>query len=116
VSGVNAARHASSRVGFALAERDGAAVLAVDDDGPGVPAADRERVLERFVRLDQARARDAGGSGLGLAIVAELVAAHGGAVRVADSPLGGARVEVTSPRGARLVLRAPSRQGRGQAG
>jgi len=96
--GENAARHASSRVGFALAERDGAAVLAVDDDGPGIPEADRERVLERFVRLDDARARDAGGSGLGLAIVAELVAAHGGAVRVVDSPLGGARVEVSLPR------------------
>jgi signal transduction histidine kinase len=105
VSGVNAARHASSRVGFALVERDGAAVLAVDDDGPGVPAADRERVLERFVRLDQARARDAGGSGLGLAIVAELVAAHGGAVRVAGSPLGSARVEVSLPRAAAPGLR-----------
>jgi len=99
--GDNAARHASSRVGFALAERDGAAVLAVDDDGPGIPEADRERVLERFVRLDDARARDAGGSGLGLAIVAELVAAHGGAVRVAGSALGGARVEVSLPRAGR---------------
>jgi signal transduction histidine kinase len=96
--GDNAARHAGGRVGFALAERDGAVVLAVDDDGPGIPAADRERVLKRFVRLDDARARDAGGSGLGLAIVAELVAAHGGAVRVAGSPLGGARVEVSLPR------------------
>ena len=50
----NAARHARGRVGFELAERDGVTVLAVDDDGPGVPAADRERVLERFVRLDDA--------------------------------------------------------------
>ena len=57
-----------------------------------------ERVFERFVRLDDARARDAGGSGLGLAIVAEVVAAHGGTVAVARSPLGGARVEVTLPR------------------
>jgi signal transduction histidine kinase len=96
--GDNAARHASTRVGFALAERDGAAVLVVDDDGPGIPEGDRERVLERFVRLDDARARDAGGSGLGLAIVAELVAAHGGAVGIADSPLGGARIQVTLPR------------------
>jgi signal transduction histidine kinase len=96
--GDNAARHASGRIGFALAERDGAAVLVVDDDGPGIPEADRERVLERFVRLDDARARDAGGSGLGLAIVAELVAAHGGAVGVAGSPFGGARVEVSLPR------------------
>jgi signal transduction histidine kinase len=55
-------------------------------------------VFERFVRLDDARARDDGGSGLGLAIVAELVAAHGGAVTIASSPLGGTRVEVTLPR------------------
>jgi signal transduction histidine kinase len=97
--GDNAARHARGRISFALAERDSVVVLAVDDDGPGVPEADRERVLERFVRLDDARARDAGGSGLGLAIVAELVAAHGGTLAVAGSPLGGARIEVTLPRG-----------------
>jgi signal transduction histidine kinase len=99
--GDNAARHANIRISFGLGERDGAAVLAVDDDGPGIPEADRERVLERFVRLDDARARDAGGSGLGLAIVAELVAAHGGAVSVACSPFGGARVEVSLPRAVR---------------
>jgi signal transduction histidine kinase len=96
--GDNAARHASARVAFALAERDGTAVLTVDDDGQGIPAPDRRRVLERFVRLDDARARDAGGSGLGLAIVAELVAAHGGTVGVATSPLGGARIQVSLPR------------------
>jgi signal transduction histidine kinase len=94
----NAARHAGGRLAFAVAERDGLAVLRVDDDGPGIPEADRERVFERFVRLDDARARDGGGSGLGLAIVAELVAAHGGTVGVAPSPLGGARVEVALPR------------------
>jgi signal transduction histidine kinase len=92
--GDNAASHAGGRLAFSVAERDGAVVLAVDDDGPGIPEADRERVFRRFVRLDDARARDDGGSGLGLAIVAELVAAHGGTVAVASSPLGGARVEV----------------------
>jgi len=97
--GDNAARHARGRISFALAEHDGVVVVAVDDDGPGIPEADRDRVLERFVRLDDARARDAGGSGLGLAIVAELVAAHGGTLAVAGSPLGGARIEVTLPRG-----------------
>ena len=94
----NAARHAGGRLAFSVAERDGLAVLRVDDDGPGVPETDRGRVFERFVRLDDARARDGGGSGLGLAIVAELVAAHGGTVAVAASPLGGARVEVALPR------------------
>jgi signal transduction histidine kinase len=96
--GDNAARHAGGRLAFSVAERDGMVLLAVDDDGSGIPEADRERVFERFVRLDDARARDDGGSGLGLAIVAELVAAHGGTVAVATSPLGGARVAVTLPR------------------
>ena len=78
--GENAARHARGHLAFSVAERDGRVLVEVDDDGPGIPEADRERVFERFVRLDDARARDDGGSGLGLAIVAELVAAHGGTV------------------------------------
>jgi signal transduction histidine kinase len=69
----------------------------VDDDGPGVPAADRFRAFESFVRLDDARARSDGGSGLGLAIVAEIVAAHGGSVVIGDAPLGGARVTLRLP-------------------
>jgi signal transduction histidine kinase len=93
----NAARHAASSVAFAVAEQAGTVTLTVDDDGPGIPAADRARVLHRFVRLADARARDEGGSGLGLAIVAELVAAHGGTVVIAEAPLGGARVVVTLP-------------------
>ncbi|WP_185094252.1 cell wall metabolism sensor histidine kinase WalK [Curtobacterium sp. PhB137] len=90
----NAVRHAASRVAVALVEQDGAAVLTVDDDGSGVPAAERDRVFERFVRLDEARSRDAGGAGLGLAIVRDAVRAHGGDATVADSPLGGARFVV----------------------
>lgn len=93
----NAARHAAGRVALALAERDGTVELAVEDDGPGVPTAERERVLERFVRLDDARARDGGGSGLGLAIVSELVAAHGGTLAIGESRWGGARVVITLP-------------------
>jgi signal transduction histidine kinase len=96
--GDNAARHADAHVAFSVAERDGVVVLEVDDDGPGIPEADRERVFERFVRLDDARARDDGGSGLGLAIVAELVAAHGGTVAIASNPTGGTRVEISLPR------------------
>jgi signal transduction histidine kinase len=96
--GDNAAQHASTRVKFALDERIDGAVLAVDDDRPGIPEVDRARVLERLVRLDDARAHDDGGSGLGLAIVAELVGAHGGTLAVTTSPLGGARIEVTLPR------------------
>jgi signal transduction histidine kinase len=93
----NAARYSRGRIGLTLAVRDGWAVLHVDDDGPGVPAADRLRVFERFVRVDDARARTEGGSGLGLAIVAEIVAAHGGSAIMEDSPTGGARGTVRLP-------------------
>lgn len=93
----NAARHAVSRVAVTVAQSGPAVELAVDDDGPGVPPADRERIFERFVRLDEARARDAGGSGLGLAIVREVVAGHGGSVVVEPSALGGARFVVRLP-------------------
>lgn len=93
----NAARHATAAVTFSLAARDGLVELTVDDDGPGVPEADRERIFDRFVRLDAARARDDGGAGLGLSIVAGVVAAHGGKVGVASAPAGGARFAVTLP-------------------
>ena len=95
--GDNAVRHASSQVAFTLGEQDGAVVLDVDDDGPGIPPDERQRVFERFVRLDNARARDAGGSGLGLAIVAEVVGAHRGTISIGSSGLGGARFEVRLP-------------------
>ncbi|GIH01835.1 sensor histidine kinase [Plantactinospora mayteni] len=95
--GDNAARHARARVAFGVAEVDGWAVLWVEDDGPGVPADDRLRVFDRFVRLDGGRDRAGGGSGLGLAIVAEVVAAHRGTVVLDGSHLGGARVTVRLP-------------------
>lgn len=95
--GDNAARHATSTVAFALTEADGTVELMVDDDGPGIAPVDRERIFERFVRLDEARSRDQGGSGLGLAIVAELAAAHQATIDVTDSPLGGARFRLHVP-------------------
>ncbi len=94
----NAARHARSTVVVAVREAEDAVELVVEDDGPGIPEDDRQRVFERFVRLDEARARDAGGSGLGLAIVRELASAHGGTVRADRGVLGGARVTVRLPR------------------
>jgi signal transduction histidine kinase len=95
--GENALRHASGRVDLMLVERDGEVVLTVDDDGPGIPESERARVLQRFVRLDEARSRDEGGSGLGLSIVDEVVRAHGGSVSIKQSPLGGARIQITLP-------------------
>jgi signal transduction histidine kinase len=97
--GENAARHARSRIAFTLADTGSEVVLTVDDDGPGIPVAERERVRERFIRLDDARDRDSGGSGLGLAIVDELVTAHGGTLRIEDAPGGGARLRLTFPPG-----------------
>jgi len=101
--GENAARHARSQVAFTLGTGDDGRVrLHVDDDGPGIPEPERAHVFERFVRLDEARARGEGGAGLGLAIVAELAAAHGGTAAVGTARgLGGARVTVTLPSGER---------------
>ena len=93
----NAIRSASRRVVVSLAADDGVARLRFDDDGPGIPEAERERVFERFVRLDEARGRERGGVGLGLAIVAELVREHGGRVVAGEASIGGARFEVTLP-------------------
>ncbi|WP_410637095.1 sensor histidine kinase [Amycolatopsis sp. lyj-346] len=85
----NAERHAATRVTITLTEGDGQAVLTVRDDGPGIPAEHRERVFDRFVRLDDDRAReDDGGSGLGLAIAAEIARTHRGTLRVAESTSG----------------------------
>jgi signal transduction histidine kinase len=78
----NAVRHAATRVSVTLSSDGSDAVLVVADDGPGVPVAERDRVFERFVRLDEDRGRSTGGTGLGLAIVRELVAAHGGTVTI----------------------------------
>ncbi len=95
----NAARYALARIVFGLEEADGRVTLTVDDDGPGIAPEDRQRVLERFVRLDESRGRGTGGAGLGLAIVREVVASHGGDILLAQSHLGGLRVEVRLPAG-----------------
>jgi signal transduction histidine kinase len=97
----NAVRYARERVLVAV-RRDGEdAVLTVTDDGPGIPASDRERVFERFTRLDDSRTHDTGGAGLGLAIVRELLRRHGGTVTMDDASPGedppGLRAEVRLP-------------------
>ena len=93
----NAARHAASTVAVSVREGSDGVELTVEDDGAGIPEEDRSTVFNRFVRLDEARARDAGGSGLGLAIVQEIVVAHGGTVTVTAGALGGALFVVRLP-------------------
>lgn len=93
----NALTHGRQRVTLELELADGYCLLHVDDDGPGVPAADRERIFDPFVRLDDSRTRSTGGHGLGLSIVREAVRLHQGQISVADSPLGGARFTVRLP-------------------
>jgi hypothetical protein len=97
----NARRHAESGVIVCVTSGDGLAVVAVIDDGAGIEAADRERVFERFVRLEDGRRRDTAGSGLGLAISRDIAHAHQGTLRIEDSA-----------RGARFVLRLPLIEGR----
>lgn len=92
----NAARHANGHVTLRLQALGGRVQIEIEDDGPGIPEADRERVFERFVRLDESRTRASGGTGLGLAIAREISAAHGGSLQVE-----------TGVRGARFVLVLP---------
>lgn len=90
----NALSHARSRVEVSVGQEGARTVIRVDDDGAGIPAADRERVFEPFARLDASRARDCGGFGLGLAIVRQVARWHGGDAFASESPLGGARVTI----------------------
>ncbi len=93
----NAERHAHSQIRIGTATQSGWAQLWVDDDGPGIPLADRDRVFERFTRLDDGRARDQGGSGLGLAVVRSIVTRHRGRVWAENSPIGGTRFMIILP-------------------
>ncbi|SEG70688.1 Signal transduction histidine kinase [Thermomonospora echinospora] len=92
----NAERYAESVIEIAAGRVDGHLLLTITDDGVGIPEPDRERVFERFTRLDTARSRASGGTGLGLAIARDIANAHGGSLHVEDSPYG-----------ARFALRLP---------
>jgi signal transduction histidine kinase len=98
---VNACRYGRSKVRVTAARDARDYLLAVEDDGDGIPAAERETIFKPFTRLDSSRSRDTGGYGLGLAIVARVAALHGGAVAVDSSvTLGGARFTLRWPEAA----------------
>jgi signal transduction histidine kinase len=78
-------------------DRDADAVIVIQDRGPGVPAADVERIFEPFFRVAEARDRDSGGTGLGLAITSRIVNLYGGHVKARNAPEGGLRVEIRLP-------------------
>jgi two-component system sensor histidine kinase RstB len=93
----NAAAHAQTRVQVTLRSAPDGVRAHVDDDGSGVALADRQRIFEPFVRLDDSRSRARGGSGLGLALVRKAMAWQRGTVTVEDGPLGGARFSLCWP-------------------
>lgn len=94
----NASRHARTTIELHLHIKDGTAWVDVVDDGPGIPMAERDRVFERFVRLDASRERESGGTGLGLAIARQIARAHGGDLTVVyGNPGRGSRLRLTLP-------------------
>jgi signal transduction histidine kinase len=86
------------RASVRLLNAPGAVTVEVDDEGPGIPLEDHERVFAPFVRLDASRSRDTGGTGLGLTIARTIARAHGGDVTVANRPGSGLRVTISLPR------------------
>jgi two-component system phosphate regulon sensor histidine kinase PhoR len=91
----NAVKHGGGAVGIELAQENGEAVVRVSDEGPGIPAAELDRIFHRFYRVDRSRSQP--GTGLGLAIAKHLVAAHGGTIRAYNRSTGGATFEVRLP-------------------
>ncbi len=93
----NAARYAATTITVSVREAGPWVVVVVEDDGPGIPAADRDTVFERFARLQEGRERDKGGTGLGLALSKRVVEHHGGTIHVEEAADGGARFVVSLP-------------------
>lgn len=87
-----------TQVAVAIEEADGNLVVTVEDEGPGIPPSDMERVFHPFVRLEESRGRQTGGSGLGLTIASAVVYSHGGRIELANRPAGGLQVTLALPR------------------
>jgi two-component system, OmpR family, sensor kinase ParS len=90
----NSVRYAKTEVEIFVYEENGCSILAVEDDGAGIPEAEREHLFEPFSRLDKSRDRASGGFGIGLAIVQQIARWHGGSANIGDAKLGGARVHI----------------------
>ena len=93
----NAQKYASESIALSARRSASGIEIVVEDDGPGIPASERERIFEPFYRLDRSRDRATGGFGLGLSIARKAVALHGGSVRADSAPLGGARFVIRLP-------------------
>ncbi|MGF1688686.1 ATP-binding protein [Photobacterium japonica] len=93
----NASRYADSEITVTVERQAGALVIQIDDDGCGIPASERENVLQPFYRVNSARDRQSGGHGLGLSIVSQIVSLHRGQLVITDSESGGTRVIMTLP-------------------
>ncbi|MEO5535662.1 MAG: ATP-binding protein [Pseudolysinimonas sp.] len=91
----------NSRIGIGVTHTDGVVEIAVTDQGVGIPEAERDRVFERFFRVDSARSRNTGGTGLGLAIVKHVVQNHGGDVRVWSHQGSGSTFTIRLPESSR---------------
>jgi signal transduction histidine kinase len=94
----NARRYGGNEIDVNIIDAPAVLTIRIEDHGPGIPAAERERVFEPYVRLEQSRARHTGGTGLGMAIARAIARAHGGDVTLVDRDGGGLRVEVSLPR------------------
>jgi len=92
------ARHYGHRVWVSILPVEDGIDILIDDDGPGIPPAERERVFQPFIRLDTSRNPSTGGVGLGLTIARDVARSHGGDVRLETSPHGGLRARVHLPR------------------
>ncbi|MBO1321260.1 ATP-binding protein [Acanthopleuribacter pedis] len=95
----NAQKYANTEIHIGLETNETTVSLIIDDDGPGIPKKDRERIFIPFKCLDESRSRQTGGVGLGMAIVHQIMIAHGGFARADRSPLGGARIHLSWEKG-----------------
>ena len=99
----NAQKYAAASIHLSAVREGGRLLIAVEDDGPGIPEEERDRIFEPFYRLDRSRDRATGGFGLGLSIARKAVRLHGGSLRVERSPLGGARFVIALPDGVLII-------------